>query len=63
MTAPVRAAAAGRHLLRGAEAAEYSEAYLWGESGRSLGHPCDLRFGRNVTGILAAAQRQIDART
>jgi predicted dehydrogenase len=29
-------------------------------SGR-VDHPCDVRFGRDVVGILAAAQRQLDA--
>jgi predicted dehydrogenase len=27
-----------------------------------LDHPCDVRFGRDVVGVLAAAQRQLDAR-
>jgi hypothetical protein len=27
------------------------------------GHPCDVRFGRDVGRVLAKAQRQIDART
>ena len=73
-----------------AEAAECSDIYLWGESGRSaapaetnqpvqalrvaltelagnarsgnLGHPCDVRFGRDVGRVLAEAQRQIDSR-
>jgi predicted dehydrogenase len=77
--------------LSAAEAAEYSEAYLWGASGRSfipaetnqpvgplrvaltelagnarsgnLGHPCDVRFGRDVVRVLTEAQRQIDTRT
>jgi hypothetical protein len=26
------------------------------------GHPCDVRFGRDVVRVLAEAQRQIDAR-
>jgi hypothetical protein len=30
-------------------------------SGRT-GHPCDVRFGRDVGRVLAEAQRQIDAR-
>ena len=77
--------------LSAAEAADYSELYLWGESGRSAapaetdqpvrplrvaltelagqagsgqpGHPCDVRFGRDVGRVLATAQRQLDART
>jgi predicted dehydrogenase len=77
--------------LSAAEAASYSELYLWGESGRSAapaetdqpvrplrvalaelaghasssqpGHPCDVRFGRDVGRVLSAAQRQLDART
>jgi predicted dehydrogenase len=28
----------------------------------NVSHPCDVHFGREVTGILAQAQRQIDAR-
>jgi predicted dehydrogenase len=28
----------------------------------SVSHPCDVRFGRDVTSILAQAQRQLDAR-
>lgn len=77
--------------LSAAEAADYSELYLWGESGRSVapaetdqpvrplrvaltelagharsgqpGHPCDVRFGRDIGRVLATAQRQLDART
>ena len=77
--------------LSAAEAADYSELYLWGESGRSAapaetdqpvrplrvaltelagqassgqrGHPCDVRFGRDIGRVLATAQRQLDART
>ena len=30
-------------------------------SGRT-GHPCDVRFGRDVDRVLAAAQRQLDER-
>ena len=29
----------------------------------NLGHPCDVRFGRDVGRVLAEAQRQIDSRT
>ena len=77
--------------LSATEAADYSELYLWGESGRSAapaetdqpvrplrvaltelagqagsgqrGHPCDVRFGRDIGRVLATAQRQLDART
>ena len=77
--------------LSAAEAADYSELYLWGESGRSAapaetdqpvwplrvaltelaaqagsgqpGHPCDVRFGRDIGRVLGTAQRQLDART
>jgi predicted dehydrogenase len=35
------------------------------EAARSgnLSHPCDVRFGRDVTRVLAQAQRQLDSRT
>jgi predicted dehydrogenase len=74
----------------GGEAAAGFEAYLWGDSGRSVApvaasdpvlplrtalaelaenarsgrtdHPCDVRFGRDVSRVLADAQRQIEAR-
>ncbi|MGD0603478.1 MAG: hypothetical protein ABSA53_07735 [Streptosporangiaceae bacterium] len=58
--------------LSATEAAAGFEAYVWGEPGRlaaptgtSAGrtaHSCDVRFGREVTRVLAGAQRQLEAK-
>lgn len=64
--------------VRAPEALDNFELQVWGDPVIALrhaiselaqniragvpGHPCDVRFGRDVTRLLAAAQEQIQAR-
>ena len=57
-----RSAAPAETGSRGRRCAPRSANWPRGARSGQLSHPCDVRFGRAVTQVLADAQQQLDAR-